>query len=61
MANGKPDLNNVGSDRGVQNPQDAMSGTYMDPVDKLPMQQRTQEAVMPQAPDPMPFTNVKKR
>lgn len=57
---GKPELANVGSDRGVQDPADAMAGTYEDPVNKMSMAERTQESTMPMAPDPMPFTNAKK-
>lgn len=59
MAGTKPDAGKIGQDRQYQDPQEAIDadgGVYSDPVDKMPMEERTQERVMPRGPDPSPFT-----
>lgn len=54
------DASNIGQDRTIQDPQDAIQragGTYQDPVERVSQQQLID--YMPHAPDPNPFTNVR--
>ena len=53
---GKPDASNIGQERGVQDPADAMEGTYTDAVDKMPVEEKLPMKQMPQGPDPSPYT-----
>ena len=52
----KPDTASIGQDRAIQNPADAMPGTYTDAVNTMPEGERLPINAMPQAPDPDPFT-----
>lgn len=55
---GKPDASQIGADRTVQDPQDAMKreeGVYKDGVEAIPVQNRTLGGALPQGPDKAPF------
>lgn len=56
---GIPDTSNIGQDRPIQDPEQALQqseGQYSDAADKLSDDQRWPSGIMPKAPDPSPFT-----
>jgi len=58
---GKPDAGGIGQDRATQDPEDALKreeGKYVDAVEKVPMDQRTQESALPRGPDKRPFGSL---
>lgn len=53
--------NGAGSSAPVGDPMDAIkskTGTYVDPVTKMPEDERLPMRPMPKAPDPAPFGNL---
>ena len=53
----KPDANNIGADRAVQDPQDAIKqagGTYKDTAEGMSEAEKID--FLPKGPDPAPFT-----
>lgn len=53
------DVNKIGADRQIQDPQDAIDaayGTYKDPIPDMTPEQRLPLPSLPQAPQPKPYS-----
>lgn len=52
---GKPDASMIGADKTYKTAAQAWKGVYKDGVDTAPIEDRFQQQLMPQAPNPSPY------